>query len=223
MAAGGAPAPVSSRAHVHAQLTVLALAELGLHAAPAKVLVGDAVTALGFQVSARDRSIRCPDGKRELLLATVEEMMRRETATRGRVSWRGARTLAGRLCNLGQAFPELRSALRGAYAVAQPLRGRGGGGWRSTDEWLSLAKGGAAEAERLACLDVARDVLEHNEGIPAAPRLDFPAPEEDGVLLATTDASGVDGVGGFAFDAGAPLRPWVVSQQWPADVAEALR
>eukprot|EP00965_Chrysotila_dentata_P192571 6175258-Pleurochrysis_carterae.AAC.1 len=35
-AGGGAPVPCTGRAHVHAQLTVLALAELGLHAAPAK-------------------------------------------------------------------------------------------------------------------------------------------------------------------------------------------
>eukprot|EP00965_Chrysotila_dentata_P022729 753225-Pleurochrysis_carterae.AAC.1 len=36
LAAGGVPEPRSSRAHVHAQLAVLALAALGLHAAPAK-------------------------------------------------------------------------------------------------------------------------------------------------------------------------------------------
>eukprot|EP00965_Chrysotila_dentata_P059176 1963834-Pleurochrysis_carterae.AAC.1 len=47
-AAGGEPAPPGSRAHVHAQLAVLGLAELGLHAAPAKVVVGDPVVALGM-------------------------------------------------------------------------------------------------------------------------------------------------------------------------------
>eukprot|EP00965_Chrysotila_dentata_P118148 3905073-Pleurochrysis_carterae.AAC.1 len=35
-ATGGTPAPPGTRAHVHAQLAVLGLAELGLHAAPAK-------------------------------------------------------------------------------------------------------------------------------------------------------------------------------------------
>eukprot|EP00965_Chrysotila_dentata_P211070 6186270-Pleurochrysis_carterae.AAC.1 len=35
-AVGGVPAARDSRAHIHAQLTVLALSELGLHAAPAK-------------------------------------------------------------------------------------------------------------------------------------------------------------------------------------------
>eukprot|EP00965_Chrysotila_dentata_P015245 504179-Pleurochrysis_carterae.AAC.1 len=114
-AAGGTPAPRTSRVHVHAQLAVLALAELGLHAAPAKVLVGDTVTALGFSVDAVSGRLRCPDGKRTLLLATLAAM-RGEVHERGRVSWRKARTLTGRLCNLAQVFPEMKPVLRGAYA-----------------------------------------------------------------------------------------------------------
>eukprot|EP00965_Chrysotila_dentata_P118288 3909921-Pleurochrysis_carterae.AAC.1 len=52
-AVGGAPAREDSRAYVqHAQLAVLGLAELGLHAAPAKVVAGDPVTALGFSLGA---------------------------------------------------------------------------------------------------------------------------------------------------------------------------
>eukprot|EP00965_Chrysotila_dentata_P163712 5405321-Pleurochrysis_carterae.AAC.1 len=127
--------------------------------------------------------------------------MRAETAERGRVHWRRARTLAGRLANLAQVFPELKAVLRGAYAVSQPphQRERGGGGWRQMDEWRPLASGGAAEAEWLACLDVAGHVLHENEGVPVAPRTVFPSPAEAGVILSTTDASGIDGaVGGVA-------------------------
>eukprot|EP00965_Chrysotila_dentata_P102255 3376167-Pleurochrysis_carterae.AAC.1 len=151
--------------------------------------------------------------------------MRAETAERGRVHWRKARTLAGRLANLAQVFPELKGVLRGAYAVSQPphQQERGSGGWRRADEWRPLARGGTAEAEWLACLDVAQHLLEGNEGVPVAPRRDFPSPAEGGVLLSTSDASGVDGVGGYVFAAGAPREPWVVAQRWPADVAEALR
>eukprot|EP00965_Chrysotila_dentata_P230715 6197944-Pleurochrysis_carterae.AAC.1 len=96
---------------------------------------------------------------------------------------------------MAQAFPELRATLRGAYAVSQPPRRpeRGSGGWRRTDDWLRLAKGGEAEAEWLACLEVAQHLLDSNEGVPVAPRREFPAPGEEGVLLATSDASGVDG------------------------------
>eukprot|EP00965_Chrysotila_dentata_P037537 1248706-Pleurochrysis_carterae.AAC.1 len=126
---------------------------------------------------------------------------------------------------MAQAFPELRAVLRGAYAVSQPPRQseRGGGGWRRADDWLRLAKGGAAEMEWVACLEVAQHLLDGNSGVPVAPRWEFPAPEEEGVLLATTDASGVDGVGGYVFAAGSSQQPWVVAQQWPADVASALK
>eukprot|EP00965_Chrysotila_dentata_P060873 2017642-Pleurochrysis_carterae.AAC.1 len=47
-AGGGVPARDSSRACVHAKLAVAGLRELGLHAAPVKVVVGDPVTALGM-------------------------------------------------------------------------------------------------------------------------------------------------------------------------------
>eukprot|EP00965_Chrysotila_dentata_P097707 3230611-Pleurochrysis_carterae.AAC.1 len=50
VAGGGIPARATSRACVHAKLTALGLSELGLHAAPAKIVVGDPVTALGMSV-----------------------------------------------------------------------------------------------------------------------------------------------------------------------------
>eukprot|EP00965_Chrysotila_dentata_P199335 6179317-Pleurochrysis_carterae.AAC.1 len=40
-AAGGRPAPPGTRAHLHAQLAALGLAEMGLYAAPAKIVGGD--------------------------------------------------------------------------------------------------------------------------------------------------------------------------------------
>eukprot|EP00965_Chrysotila_dentata_P222990 6193319-Pleurochrysis_carterae.AAC.1 len=74
MLAGGAPAPPCTRAHVHARLAVLGLAELGLHAAPAKVVVGDPVVALGMSLGREEGRLRCPDGKRELLMAALAEL-----------------------------------------------------------------------------------------------------------------------------------------------------
>eukprot|EP00965_Chrysotila_dentata_P056127 1860375-Pleurochrysis_carterae.AAC.1 len=115
MANGGAPALPGTRAHVHAQLAVLGLAELGLHAAPAKVVVGDPVVALGFSVGAAEGALRVPANKRELILAALAEM-RDEATERSRVHWRKARSLVGKLSNLAQALPELKPSLRGGYA-----------------------------------------------------------------------------------------------------------
>eukprot|EP00965_Chrysotila_dentata_P046016 1529267-Pleurochrysis_carterae.AAC.2 len=118
-AAGRVPAPANTRAHVLAQLGVLGMAELGLHAALAKIVVGDPVTALGMSVGREVGRLRCPDGKRELMLATLAEM-RTALADDGRVQWRQAHSLVGRLANIAQVLPKLKLALRGGYAVARP-------------------------------------------------------------------------------------------------------
>eukprot|EP00965_Chrysotila_dentata_P227512 6196056-Pleurochrysis_carterae.AAC.1 len=68
-----------------------------------------------------------------------------------------------------------------------------GAGWGPADEWPQLAAGGPAESDWLACIDTAEHLLEQNEGVPIAPRRVFRAPEERGTILATSDASGVDG------------------------------
>ena len=59
--------------------------------------------------------------------------------------------------------------------------------------------------------------------MPLAPRATFAATSEPGVLLLTSDASGEDGFGGWAFAGDADRRPAVLSMEWPDDVREALR
>ena len=49
-ALGGRPAAPYTRVHVHACLTVLVLRQLGLWAAPHKVVVGDPIVALGMLI-----------------------------------------------------------------------------------------------------------------------------------------------------------------------------
>eukprot|EP00965_Chrysotila_dentata_P182717 6033252-Pleurochrysis_carterae.AAC.1 len=45
---------------------------------------------------------------------------------------------------------------------------------------------------------------------------------DDGVVTVVTDASGIDGVGDYAFVAGRAEEVWLASEMWPADVQEAL-
>eukprot|EP00965_Chrysotila_dentata_P159672 5275298-Pleurochrysis_carterae.AAC.1 len=47
--------------------------------------------------------------------------------------------------------------------------------------------------------------------------------DAEGAITCTTDASDVDGVGGYAFTAGAPGEVWLVSEWWPVDVATMLQ
>eukprot|EP00965_Chrysotila_dentata_P235926 6201033-Pleurochrysis_carterae.AAC.1 len=75
-------------------------------------------------------------------------------------------------------------------------------------------------------LDVATDLVTDNEGVPQAPRRAFADTADEGCLVVTTDASGVDGVGGYCFrwePGGATPTAWLVSEAWPSDVREALR
>eukprot|EP00965_Chrysotila_dentata_P118264 3909366-Pleurochrysis_carterae.AAC.1 len=123
---------------------------------------------------------------------------------------------------MAQVMPELRTVLHGGYAVALPPNGGTGGGWRRGDEWAQLRPGGAAARRWVELLDAAAELVEANEGVPLAPRATFPARQEAGVLTVVTDASGVDGVGGYAFIAGRETELWVVSELWPSDVQEAL-
>eukprot|EP00965_Chrysotila_dentata_P123271 4074133-Pleurochrysis_carterae.AAC.1 len=56
--------------------------------------------------------------------------MRGELDREGRVHWRQARSVVGKLANLAQVLPELKLVLRGGYAVTRPAGGGTGKGWR---------------------------------------------------------------------------------------------
>jgi hypothetical protein len=88
---------------------------------------------------------------------------------------------------------------------------------------LHLADGGLAQREWLELLEMADDLLQANEGVALAPELVFPARDEPGMDTVTSDASGVDGVGGYVFEAGASNAVWLVSEKWPSDILEALQ
>eukprot|EP00965_Chrysotila_dentata_P056116 1859935-Pleurochrysis_carterae.AAC.1 len=147
--------------------------------------------------------------------------MREEARRRARVHWRKARTLVGKLANLAQVLPELKASLRGGYAVAQPPRGGTAGGWRRGDDWAALRPESAAAREWIELLYSAAELVGANDGVPLAPQAAFPGPDDEGVVTVTTDASGVDGVGGYAFLAGRKAEVLVVSDTcWPPDVQD---
>lgn len=219
---GAVPARAGTRVHVHAQLTVLALRRLGLSAAPSKVVVGNPVIALGFSVergaTLGDGALRCPELKRQSMRSEGDEAAR--LARDGRVDRRLAERLVGRLCNISQALPEIKCHLGGGYAVTRASWVVGGA--RRRPPQLQLRDGGPVQAEWLELLELADDVLDANEGVALAPERHFPARDTPGAITVVTDASGVDGVGGYALDPAKPGEAWLVSAVWPADVQAAL-
>ena len=222
-ATGGRPATPGTRVHVHAQLAVIGLAELGLNAAPSKVVVGDPTIGLGFELCRDERQlgggrIRCPALKRAALLRALAKHS--EEARDGRVERGDAETTVGRLCNMAQAFPELKAALHGGYAVTKATWHAGGRRRRLPK--LELRAGSDTSRNWMELLELADVLLDGNEGVPLAPERSFPPRTAPGALTVVTDASGKDGVGGYAFDAADPNHIVLVAEMWKEDIQLAL-
>ena len=216
---GGVAAAHASRLHVHARLAVLGLRAFGLSAAPGKVVAGDPVIVLGLRVSRASWRVDCPALKRASMLADIDRQ-REAAEARLEVSRRPAERLVGRCGNLSQVLPELQRFMHGGYAVTMAAWAIGGRRRRPPN--LQLARGSGAFHGWLELLDVARQLISDNDGVQLAPARAFPGRDEPGTLTVTSDASGVDGVGGYAFDASDPGTVWLVSEPWPADILAAL-
>ena len=216
---GGTAASPSTRVYVHAQLTVAGLRDVGLDAAPHKVVAGDPVIGLGLRIDRAARRIDCPPLKRASMLADLAKQA--EAAREAlEVDRDRAETLVGRLVNISQILPELKSVLHGGYAITKASWQAGGR--RRRLRRMRLRTGSSAQTDWLGLLAVAAELLELNVGVALAPELSFPALDELGMDTVTTDASGIDGVGGYLFDANSPGEVWLVSEKWPADIQAAL-
>ena len=213
-AAGGTFSPPGTRVHVHAQLAVKGMRDLGLEAAPGKVTVGDGIVVLGFAIQVEQRRLACPSFKRATMLHGLAEL-RRETDEPAGMDGRRARRMVGRLNNLSQAFPELAASLHGGYTATSARRN---GALLSR---IRLAAGGRVREDWLALLAVAEELLTRNEGVPLAPAYTFASRFSAGTAVAVTDASGDDGVGGYVFFADRPGHVWVVCERWPEAVRQA--
>ena len=218
--AGGRPAAPTSRARVHAQLTVAGLQRAGLEPAASKSLLGDRIIALGIRVDVAGRRLDTPPDKRATVLREVADARARADSTPPTVDVDGGQRLVGRLCNLTQVEPRLVSALHGGYAVvsgrwAQRAAGRAKGEMR-------LRRASRAWHGWKRLLDQAETIVTANEGVELASRAIFAPTEEPGTATSVTDASGWDGAGGYVFCADAPGEVWVVSEAWPADAKRAL-
>ena len=220
LANGASHAPAGTRVHVHAQLAVRGLRDVGLDAQPNKVVVGDPVTSLGLRVSRAERQINCPALKRASLLDSAARQ--RSEASLGISADRAAAdTLVGRAVNLSQVFPELNSVLHGGYAVTH-ASWRAGGQMRRPRR-LAFRDGSSAHGAWIGFLDVLSELVDTNSGVSIAPERSFPPRDHPGAITVTSDASGIDGVGGYVFHAAHPLDVWIVSELWPADILLALR
>ena len=219
-AVGGTPAHCDTQAAAHTRLAIARLESVGLGVAKPKTSVGDGVISLGLQSWIERGLLRCPGLKRASIVGACKAL-RDATVAGEELETLRLMKLTGRLGNTSEIMPELLSVLHAGYRVSTPSRKRPDG-TRKILSHIRLRSGGRAEEGLLDLLELAIDVLEKNEGIPLAARLDFPRMEEKGVLTVQTDASGEDGFGGYAFSPSDPGVIWLLSEFWPADVQAAL-
>ena len=219
-AVGGVPMHRDSRAARKLAIAVEVKTELGLLVAQEKTEGGSAAVSLGLLLDvARDR-IRCPVGKRAIMLEDIDAQAAAVQAT-GVLQREAAEEMTGRLGNLAQIMPELLPHMHGGHRVANAAFTDGKG---RRHQLTSVQLGAASPARRqyLGLLRVARGLVDANEGVPMSAPATFPGPEQAHVWTSTTDASGNDGSGGYVFRPAEPDHAWLVSETWPPDVLAAL-
>ena len=220
---GGTPSAHDSRAAVHLRIAVATFERLGFVVEVTKTECGSAIVNLGFRVRIDAGRIDCPLPKRRIMLRDIHAL--RLTVDEGaKVEQRGVERLVGRIANLSHVLPEAAPHLAGGYAIASarrvPAGRRRANGYRLLT--VRLRRGGRCEAAVLSMCEVTTQLLESNEGIALASAEHFVALGSTGTLTTVTDASGEDGIGGYAFHPSAPGVVWIMADAWPDDVLAAL-
>ena len=214
---GGEPSAPHSRARAHACIAMAELRSAGLEPAEDKTLLGDPVVALGIRVSRKRRRLDIPPTKGDAILAeiAVASALADEQPPIARRD--AAEQLTGRLCHVSQVSPEIAPALQAGYALAHAPAARHAGAT------VRMRAGSATHAAWRHMLDAATAAIQRNQGVCLAPRRAFPSPDSLGTATAFSDASGDDGVGGYATVPDQPGHVWVVSEVWPPDILAALQ
>ena len=220
---GGVPSAHDSRAAVHLRIAVAAFERLGFVVEITKTECGSAIVNLGFRVRVDAGRIDCPLPKRRIMLRDIHAL--HLTVDEGaKVEQRGVERLVGRIANLSHVLPEAAPHLAGGYAIASarrvPAGRRRASGYRLLT--VRLRRGGRCEAAVRSMCEVTAQLLEANEGIALASAEHFVALGSTGTLTTVTDASGEDGIGGYAFHPSAPGVVWIMADAWPDDVLAAL-
>ena len=213
-----------TRVHVYTLIGLWAIELLRLAASPSKVVCATRVICLGLRVAIDLALIDCPSTKAEVMITTMLEV--RAKVTDGLpISLKALERLVGRLGNISQIYSALRLWLAAGYALIRiryRVRAASNSHRPRLVGFVTLRAGGRRERELLRLLDLAGNELLANAGVPLAARAVFPAFGEPGSALVVTDASGIDGVGGYAVAADVPGVVFLLSEWWPPNIKAAL-
>ena len=221
LATGGRPAAANARVMAHCCISIHGVEECGFVHALDKAQCGDGIIVLGLRCDMeRDRS-DCPPAKAVVIIAEANEASK-AIRSGASVPRDLVERVVGRVCNISQICPALVEHLHSGYAVASAHSRVERGGHRAPLARVRVRADSAVGVGFLALLDGVVAALESGASVPLLFAPLFASTSDAGVLTITSDASGDDGVGGFAFVAGRPTEVWVVAGAWPADVRAAL-
>lgn len=219
---GGEPPAADSCVVAFVRIAIVVLnASLG-SVSVGKTMAGTVVAELGILMDSVAETLSCPVVKRAAMRADCVAFA--ETARAGQPLDRATTaTLVGRAVNMSQIWPSLLPLLHGGYAVANARKAaRGRASDRPLLSKVRLKPGGARAASYLAFLDELLRLLDADASAAMAPSFSFDGPESYRVWVATHDASGNDGVGGYLLSAAAPGHVWLLSHRWPEKILAAL-
>jgi hypothetical protein len=132
-------------------------------------------------------------------------------------------TFVGRAVHLSQIWPAVFPFLRGGYALALArTRPSAKSPHRRRIRRLVLRPDGLRRREFADLLDIVDLHVREGRHVALACSTQVAAADGRRRLISSTDVSGVDGVGGFAFSAALPGIATLVSEKWPPDIQEAL-
>jgi hypothetical protein len=221
---GGAHLARDTRIHVYTLIGLWCIELLRLAASPSKVLCATRVICLGLRVAIDLAIVDCPQAKADVMVVTMLET--RALVSAGQpILLKPLERLVGRLGNITQIYAAIRLWIAAGYALIRMryrTRGTANGRRPHLVSSVTLRRGGRRERDLLRLLDLAGAELASNVGVPLAPRLIFPAFGEPGSGLVVTDASGIDGVGGYALAAAIPGVVFLFSEWWPPAIKAAL-
>ena len=219
---GGRHIRRSARIHVYALIALWVIALLDLAASAPKTQCATRVIHLGLRVAIDLGVIDCPQSKADVMRLTARDVVS-TLHSRGVVDVEVLERLVGRLGNISQIYAALRLWLAAGYALVRMRYQRASLGRRQPRvRHVRLRPSGRRERELLRLFEIADSELGANVGAPLAAAQVFFDPAADGVCVTVTDASGLDGVGGYATCAHAPDTLYLLSDWWPADIRTAL-
>ena len=170
-------------------------------------------------VDGRADRLRCPPTKRRTMLADISAQLS-SAQQRSEVDRAKARRLVGRLSNISQVEPLIRSHMHGGYTVSE-ARWAGAGGQPGMGI-MRLRVGSPAHIDWVALLTHSHSILTEDKGVAMGPRVTIPPRDSPFTLTSATDASGEDGIGGYAFHSSAPHTAYVFAEEWPPFARDAL-